>query len=33
VLDEKGFEVKMKFGRVFISKDDISISGVKVDGM
>uniref|UniRef100_A0A2N9IS84 Retrovirus-related Pol polyprotein from transposon TNT 1-94-like beta-barrel domain-containing protein n=1 Tax=Fagus sylvatica TaxID=28930 RepID=A0A2N9IS84_FAGSY len=33
VLDEKGFEVKMKSGRVFISKDDISVSGVKVDGV
>uniref|UniRef100_A0A2N9FQW6 CCHC-type domain-containing protein n=1 Tax=Fagus sylvatica TaxID=28930 RepID=A0A2N9FQW6_FAGSY len=33
VLDEKGFEVKMKSGRVFISKDDISVSGVKVDDM
>uniref|UniRef100_A0A2N9G0N8 CCHC-type domain-containing protein n=1 Tax=Fagus sylvatica TaxID=28930 RepID=A0A2N9G0N8_FAGSY len=31
VLDEKGFEVKMKSGRVFISKGDISIFGVKVD--
>ena len=33
VLDEKGFEIKMKSGRVFISKGDISVSGVKVDGM
>ena len=33
VLDEKGFEVKMKFGRVFIKKSDISVSSVKVDGM
>ena len=33
VLDKKGFEVKMKSGRVFISKGDISVSGVKVDGM
>uniref|UniRef100_A0A2N9EG19 Reverse transcriptase Ty1/copia-type domain-containing protein n=1 Tax=Fagus sylvatica TaxID=28930 RepID=A0A2N9EG19_FAGSY len=31
VLDEKGFEVKMKSGRVFISKGDISVSSVKVD--
>uniref|UniRef100_A0A2N9F1W8 CCHC-type domain-containing protein n=1 Tax=Fagus sylvatica TaxID=28930 RepID=A0A2N9F1W8_FAGSY len=30
VLDEKGFEVKMKSGRVFISKGDISVSGVKL---
>jgi hypothetical protein len=33
VLDEKGFEVKMKYDRVFISKGDISVFGVKVDGM
>ena len=33
VLDEKGFEVKMKSDRVFISKGDISISGVKVNSM
>ena len=33
VLDEKGFEVKMKSGRVFIKKSDISVSSVKVDGM
>ena len=33
VLDEKGFEVKMKSGRVFISKGDIYVSGVKVDSM
>ena len=33
MLDEKGFEVKMKSSRVFISKGDISVSGVKVDGM
>jgi hypothetical protein len=33
VLDEKGFEVKMKSGRVFIKKGDISVFGVKVDGM
>ena len=33
VLDEKGFEIKMKSGRVFISKSDISVSGMKVDGM
>ena len=33
VLDEKGFEVKMKSGHVFISKSDISVSSVKVDGM
>jgi hypothetical protein len=33
VLDEKGFEVKIKSDRVFISKGDISVSGVKVDGM
>ena len=32
-LDEKGFEVKMKSGRVFISKGNISVSGVKVNGM
>uniref|UniRef100_A0A2N9EP82 Integrase catalytic domain-containing protein n=1 Tax=Fagus sylvatica TaxID=28930 RepID=A0A2N9EP82_FAGSY len=31
VLDEKSFEVKMKSGRVFISKGDIAVSGVKVD--
>jgi hypothetical protein len=33
VLDEKGFEVKMKSSHVFISKGDISVFGVKVDGM
>ena len=33
VLDEKGFKVKMKSGCVFISKDDIFVSGVKVGGM
>ena len=33
MLDEKGFEVKMKSGRVFIKKSDISVSSVKVDGM
>uniref|UniRef100_A0A2N9GQ88 Reverse transcriptase Ty1/copia-type domain-containing protein n=1 Tax=Fagus sylvatica TaxID=28930 RepID=A0A2N9GQ88_FAGSY len=33
VLDEKGFEVKMKSGRVFISKGDISVSSVKVDAL
>uniref|UniRef100_A0A2N9EIG2 CCHC-type domain-containing protein n=1 Tax=Fagus sylvatica TaxID=28930 RepID=A0A2N9EIG2_FAGSY len=31
VLDEKGFEVKMKSSHVFISKGDISVFGVKVD--
>uniref|UniRef100_A0A2N9FGY8 CCHC-type domain-containing protein n=1 Tax=Fagus sylvatica TaxID=28930 RepID=A0A2N9FGY8_FAGSY len=31
VLNEKGFEVKMKSGRVFISKGDLSVFGVKVD--
>ena len=33
MLDEKGFEVKMKSGCVLINKGDISVSGVKVDGM
>uniref|UniRef100_A0A2N9F2S2 CCHC-type domain-containing protein n=1 Tax=Fagus sylvatica TaxID=28930 RepID=A0A2N9F2S2_FAGSY len=33
VLDEKGFEVKMKSGRVFMSKGDISVSGVKVNDL
>jgi hypothetical protein len=33
VLDEKSFEIKMKSGRVFISKGNISVSGAKVDGM
>ena len=33
VLDEKGFEIKRKYGHVFISKDDISVSSVKVDDM
>uniref|UniRef100_A0A2N9J933 Uncharacterized protein n=1 Tax=Fagus sylvatica TaxID=28930 RepID=A0A2N9J933_FAGSY len=32
VLDEKGFEVKMKSGHVFIKKGNISVSSVKVDG-
>jgi hypothetical protein len=33
MLDEKGFEVKIKFGRAFISKGDIFVFGGKVDGM
>ncbi len=33
MLDEKGFEIKIKSSRVFISKGNISVSGVKVDGM
>uniref|UniRef100_A0A2N9F562 Reverse transcriptase Ty1/copia-type domain-containing protein n=1 Tax=Fagus sylvatica TaxID=28930 RepID=A0A2N9F562_FAGSY len=33
VLDEKGFEVKMKYDRVFISKGNISVFGVKVDAL
>jgi hypothetical protein len=33
MLDEKGFEIKMKSSRVFISKGNISVSGMKVDGM
>uniref|UniRef100_A0A2N9GRF0 CCHC-type domain-containing protein n=1 Tax=Fagus sylvatica TaxID=28930 RepID=A0A2N9GRF0_FAGSY len=33
VLDEKGFEVTMKSGHVFISKGDISVFGVKVDAL
>ena len=33
MLDEKGFEVKIKSGRAFFSKGDIFVFGGKVDGM
>jgi hypothetical protein len=33
MLEEKGFEVKIKSGCAFISKGDIFVFGEKVDGM